>query len=171
MIAFGMKTTLVRYEDKYYNYKGVVGGESGNEEQNEDENGLAIGAYEAAFCADVSAAYIYEKSEKLLKKLRYAGSYRNDGLAIFNHRLSTKQAIHWLRRFQLQVDKLVGGSFFQFTAEVWNPPGNNESPTYLDTIDEETMSEEEWSKWKKKVKVVTEEAFPYLDMQDRKSVV
>eukprot|EP00957_Ditylum_brightwellii_P121530 9269201-Ditylum_brightwellii.AAC.1 len=80
MIAFGMKTTLVRYQDKYYNYKGVVGVGSENEEQNEDEN-----------------AYIYEKSEKLLKKLRYAGSYRDDGLAIFNRRMSTQQAIHWLR--------------------------------------------------------------------------
>eukprot|EP00957_Ditylum_brightwellii_P115700 8825392-Ditylum_brightwellii.AAC.1 len=79
-----MKTTLVQYKDEYYNYKGEVEVGSENEEQNEDENGLAIGAYEAAFWADVSAAYIYKKSEKLLKKLRYAGSYREDGLAIFN---------------------------------------------------------------------------------------
>eukprot|EP00957_Ditylum_brightwellii_P078581 5974486-Ditylum_brightwellii.AAC.1 len=48
------------------------------------------------------AIYIYEKSEKLLKKLRYTGSYHDDGLAIFNHRMSTWQAIHWLCRFQLQ---------------------------------------------------------------------
>eukprot|EP00957_Ditylum_brightwellii_P108870 8304507-Ditylum_brightwellii.AAC.1 len=96
MIAFGMKTTLVRYKDEYYNYKGVVEVGSENEEQSEDENGLAIGAYEAAFCADVSTAYVYKKSEKLLKKLGYAGSYHDNRLAIFNHRMSTRQAIHWL---------------------------------------------------------------------------
>eukprot|EP00957_Ditylum_brightwellii_P107396 8195023-Ditylum_brightwellii.AAC.1 len=52
MIAFGMKTTLVRFQDQYFNYKGVVGND---EEQNdEDNNGLAIGAFEVAFCADTS---------------------------------------------------------------------------------------------------------------------
>eukprot|EP00957_Ditylum_brightwellii_P120372 9184467-Ditylum_brightwellii.AAC.1 len=45
MIAFGMKTTLVQFQDKYYNYKGVVGSEE--EQENEDNNGLAIGAFEA----------------------------------------------------------------------------------------------------------------------------
>eukprot|EP00957_Ditylum_brightwellii_P150272 11444191-Ditylum_brightwellii.AAC.1 len=44
MIAFGMKTTL-----------GVVG--SGEEQENEDNNGLAIGAFGAAFCADTNATY------------------------------------------------------------------------------------------------------------------
>eukprot|EP00957_Ditylum_brightwellii_P127120 9692066-Ditylum_brightwellii.AAC.1 len=103
-------------------------------------------------------------SEQIFNKLRYAGSYHDDGLTIFKHRMSTRQAIHWLRRFQLQVDKLVGGSFFQFTAEVWNPPGDNESPTCPDTSDE-LLPDGEWNQWKKKVKVVTKEAFPYLDMQ------
>eukprot|EP00957_Ditylum_brightwellii_P019434 1466154-Ditylum_brightwellii.AAC.1 len=55
MIAFGMKATLIIYCDEYFNYKGVVG-ENVNDDD-EDENGLAIGAYEAAFCADVGATY------------------------------------------------------------------------------------------------------------------
>eukprot|EP00957_Ditylum_brightwellii_P166859 12700441-Ditylum_brightwellii.AAC.1 len=55
MIAFAMKTTLVRFQDQYYNYKGVVGSEE--ELENEDSNGLAIGAFEAAFCTDTSATY------------------------------------------------------------------------------------------------------------------
>eukprot|EP00957_Ditylum_brightwellii_P055787 4227407-Ditylum_brightwellii.AAC.1 len=50
MIAFGMKTTLVRFQDKYYNYKGVIGNDT--EKGSEDDNGLAIGAFEVAFCAD-----------------------------------------------------------------------------------------------------------------------
>eukprot|EP00957_Ditylum_brightwellii_P060969 4628435-Ditylum_brightwellii.AAC.1 len=112
-----MKTTLVRYQDEFYNYKGAIKEGRENEENSEDENGISIGAFKAAFCTDVGATYAYEMSEQIFNKLRYTGSYRDDGLAIFKHHMSTQQAIHWLRRFQLQVDKLVGGSFFQFTAE------------------------------------------------------
>eukprot|EP00957_Ditylum_brightwellii_P058327 4422315-Ditylum_brightwellii.AAC.1 len=50
MIAFGIKSTLICYTDEYFNYKGVI--EENNSDNNEDENGLAIGAYKAAFCAD-----------------------------------------------------------------------------------------------------------------------
>eukprot|EP00957_Ditylum_brightwellii_P029158 2203807-Ditylum_brightwellii.AAC.1 len=45
-----MKSTLIHYQDGYFNYKGVVGED--RNDNNKDENGLAIGAYEAAFCAD-----------------------------------------------------------------------------------------------------------------------
>eukprot|EP00957_Ditylum_brightwellii_P098257 7486461-Ditylum_brightwellii.AAC.1 len=55
MIAFGMKTTLVRFQDNYYNYKGVVGNDT--ETTNNNDNGLAIGAYKAAFCADAGATF------------------------------------------------------------------------------------------------------------------
>eukprot|EP00957_Ditylum_brightwellii_P003843 291853-Ditylum_brightwellii.AAC.1 len=45
MIAFGKKSTLICYRNEYFNYKGVVGEDrKGNDE---DKNGLAIGAYEA----------------------------------------------------------------------------------------------------------------------------
>eukprot|EP00957_Ditylum_brightwellii_P043030 3260106-Ditylum_brightwellii.AAC.1 len=53
MNAFRMKTTLMRFQDKYYNYKGVVGNEMA--ETNDDDDGLAISAFEAAFCADTGA--------------------------------------------------------------------------------------------------------------------
>eukprot|EP00957_Ditylum_brightwellii_P019121 1440662-Ditylum_brightwellii.AAC.1 len=36
MIAFGMKSTLIQYKDEYFNYKGVVGENESN--NNEDEN-------------------------------------------------------------------------------------------------------------------------------------
>eukprot|EP00957_Ditylum_brightwellii_P143074 10901119-Ditylum_brightwellii.AAC.1 len=55
MIAFGMKTMLVCFQNRYYNYKGVV--EEGSKMVNEDNNGLAIGAFESAFCADVALTY------------------------------------------------------------------------------------------------------------------
>eukprot|EP00957_Ditylum_brightwellii_P210776 15365384-Ditylum_brightwellii.AAC.1 len=58
----------------------------------------------------------------------------------------------------------MGGDFFQFTAEVWNPPTTSDLPTSLETINK-ILLEEEWKKWKKKVKLVAKETFPYLDMQ------
>eukprot|EP00957_Ditylum_brightwellii_P136981 10445829-Ditylum_brightwellii.AAC.1 len=45
MIAYGMQTTLTRLEDQYFNYKGTTGKDSG--EANADDNGLAIGLFEA----------------------------------------------------------------------------------------------------------------------------
>eukprot|EP00957_Ditylum_brightwellii_P197447 15043644-Ditylum_brightwellii.AAC.1 len=55
MIAFRMNATLICYRDGYFNYKGVV--EENRIDGNEDENGLAIGGYESAFCANVGATY------------------------------------------------------------------------------------------------------------------
>eukprot|EP00957_Ditylum_brightwellii_P150809 11482776-Ditylum_brightwellii.AAC.1 len=119
MIAFGMKTTLVRFQDNYYNYKGVV--ENDTETTNDDDNGLAIGAYEAAFCADAGATFVYEICENILDQMKYAGTYQDDGLTIFEGRNTTNETIRWLRNFQLKVNEVVRGTFFQFTAEVWNP--------------------------------------------------
>eukprot|EP00957_Ditylum_brightwellii_P189236 14403764-Ditylum_brightwellii.AAC.1 len=151
MIAFGMKSTLIRYKDEYFNYKGVVG--ENKNDTNKDENGLLIGLYEAAFCADVGTTYVYEMNKKILDKLRFSGAYRDDRLTIFNEHLSLRQVIHWFRQFQLRVNKLVGGDFFQFTAEVWSPATTDNPPDLLETINE-ILPKEEWKKWKKKVKLV-----------------
>eukprot|EP00957_Ditylum_brightwellii_P076484 5812905-Ditylum_brightwellii.AAC.1 len=98
--------TLVRFQDQYFNYKGVVGNE---EEQNdEDNNGLTIGAFEVTFCADTSATYIYEMCETIIMKLKCAGSYCDDGLAMFDGRRTMKQTVTWFRDFQLLVDEVVG---------------------------------------------------------------
>eukprot|EP00957_Ditylum_brightwellii_P096705 7365191-Ditylum_brightwellii.AAC.1 len=129
MVAFGMKTTLVQFQDKYYNYKGVV--ENDTEETNDDDNGLAIGAYEAAFCADTGATF-----------------------------KTTEEVIRWVCNFQLQVNKVVGGTFFQFTAEVWNPQKTQQLPT----VDEEIPTEE-WNFWAEKFTIIDDNSFPYLDMQ------
>ena len=67
MIAFGMKLTLIHSRDECFNYKGVIG-EDGNDNA-EDENGLVIGAYEVAFCADVGATYVYKINRKILDNL------------------------------------------------------------------------------------------------------
>eukprot|EP00957_Ditylum_brightwellii_P014199 1069460-Ditylum_brightwellii.AAC.1 len=119
MVAFGMKTTLVQFQDNYYNYKGVVGNDT--ETTNKDDNGLAIGAYEAAFCVDAGATFVYEMCENILDQMKYTGTYWDDGLTIFEGLKTTNETIRWLHNFQLKVNEVVRGTFFQFTAEVWNP--------------------------------------------------
>eukprot|EP00957_Ditylum_brightwellii_P096534 7351646-Ditylum_brightwellii.AAC.1 len=87
--------------------------------------------------------------KKILDKLCFARTYLDDGLTIFNEHLSLWQAILWLHRFQVKVNKLVGSGFFQFTAEVWSPPTIDNPHALLETIDE-ILPKEEWKKWKKK---------------------
>eukprot|EP00957_Ditylum_brightwellii_P159715 12156173-Ditylum_brightwellii.AAC.1 len=58
MIASGMQTTLTRFKNRYFNCKGAAGGDSN--EIDKDNNGLAIGSFKAAFCADLCAAYIFK---------------------------------------------------------------------------------------------------------------
>eukprot|EP00957_Ditylum_brightwellii_P004353 330371-Ditylum_brightwellii.AAC.1 len=107
MIASGMKTTLVRFQNEYCSYKGIV--EEGSKMDNKDNNGLAIGAFESAFCADVGAIYIYEMCENIIKKLLYVGTYHDDGLAIFEGQQSVNQTILWFCNFELQVDGVAEG--------------------------------------------------------------
>eukprot|EP00957_Ditylum_brightwellii_P159904 12171474-Ditylum_brightwellii.AAC.1 len=116
------------------------------EEANDDDNGLAIGAYEAAFCADTGATFVYEMCKTILGKMKYAGTYQDDGLTIFEGWKTIEEAIRWLRDFQLQVNKVVRGTFFQFTVEVWNPQKTQQLPT----VDEE-IPKEEWQFWAEKV--------------------
>eukprot|EP00957_Ditylum_brightwellii_P174428 13280725-Ditylum_brightwellii.AAC.1 len=102
---------------------------------NKDTNGLAIGVFKSAFCADVGATYIYEICENIIKKLLYAGTYHDDGLTILEGQQSIKQTILWLCNFQLQEED----------------------------EDLEELLPEEWAKWEEHVTVVEKEEFPYLD--------
>eukprot|EP00957_Ditylum_brightwellii_P169363 12890705-Ditylum_brightwellii.AAC.1 len=100
MIAFRMKTTLVRFHNEHYNYKGVV--ENGTRGRSEDGNGLVIGAFKAAFCVDTGTTFVYEIRENIIGKLKYAGTYQDDGLTIFDGRKTVQEAIKWVCDFQLQ---------------------------------------------------------------------
>eukprot|EP00957_Ditylum_brightwellii_P156679 11925546-Ditylum_brightwellii.AAC.1 len=91
MIAFGTKTTLVGFQDEYYNYKGVVGNDTDN--RSEDDNGLAIGAFKVAFCMDTCATFEYEMCENIIGELKYAGTYQDDGLSIFEGWKTVQKAI------------------------------------------------------------------------------
>eukprot|EP00957_Ditylum_brightwellii_P020144 1519194-Ditylum_brightwellii.AAC.1 len=78
MIAFGMQTTLTRFKDRYFNYRGAGGGN--RNEIDEDNNGLAIGSFEAAFCADLCATYIFKMQEQCFCHTIFKGIYRYGGL-------------------------------------------------------------------------------------------
>eukprot|EP00957_Ditylum_brightwellii_P008782 665915-Ditylum_brightwellii.AAC.1 len=71
---------LKQGEKKYHNYKGVVDEAADIEE--EDNNGLAIRAFEVGFCTDVGATFVYEMCEGFIDKLKYAGFHQDSGLAI-----------------------------------------------------------------------------------------
>ena len=71
-----------------------------------------------------------------------------------------QEAIKWVHDFQLQVNEVVGGTFFQFRAEVWNPLETEKLPT----IDEDIPAKE-WEFCVEKVTVINKNSFPYLDMQ------
>eukprot|EP00957_Ditylum_brightwellii_P005580 427274-Ditylum_brightwellii.AAC.1 len=64
LIKFEMRNTLVQYRGKYYAYKGAAKGQV----MGDKDVALAIGAYEAAFCADVVASYVFEMTETLVNK-------------------------------------------------------------------------------------------------------
>eukprot|EP00957_Ditylum_brightwellii_P051945 3940216-Ditylum_brightwellii.AAC.1 len=86
MIVFGMQTTLTRFRDRYFNYRGVAG-EKENE-IDEDNNGLTIGSFKSAFCADLCATYIFEMRERCFHYTKFKGIYRDDGLVIFLGKLT-----------------------------------------------------------------------------------
>eukprot|EP00957_Ditylum_brightwellii_P212192 15367055-Ditylum_brightwellii.AAC.1 len=52
--------------------------------------------------------------EKHFRTSLYKGIYCDDKISIL-------YLIQWLQRFQAAVIKLIGGVFFQFTMEIWNP--------------------------------------------------
>eukprot|EP00957_Ditylum_brightwellii_P118966 9073594-Ditylum_brightwellii.AAC.1 len=103
--------------------------------------------------------------ETIIEKLKYAGSYQDNGLAIFDERKTVQQTVTWLHDFQLLADEVVGGTYFQFTTKVWKPLEASNKPTSADELESDKMLLGEWERWREKAKVIEENAFPYLDMQ------
>ena len=55
LIQFSMFSTFVTFQDNYFEYKG--------QGRDPDNQGLTIGRYESAFCADLVASRILEKCQ------------------------------------------------------------------------------------------------------------
>eukprot|EP00957_Ditylum_brightwellii_P178977 13633821-Ditylum_brightwellii.AAC.1 len=58
IVQFRLKSTLIQFKGKYYVYKGATKGK----ELSDEDVALAIGAYEAAFLADIVASYVFEET-------------------------------------------------------------------------------------------------------------
>ena len=65
LICFGMRSTLISFDGKYYEYHGGK----------KEEKGLAIGGYELDFLANLVTSYLYEKSKVLINPTSYHGIY------------------------------------------------------------------------------------------------
>eukprot|EP00957_Ditylum_brightwellii_P173391 13201509-Ditylum_brightwellii.AAC.1 len=128
LIKFGMRNTLVQYHSKYYAYKGAAKGQV----MGDEDVALAIGAYEAAFCADVVASYVFEMTEVMFMQTQYRGIYRDN--------------------------RIVGGSFLQFTTKVWKPTAFQDEFNMLHKGETRNSPE---AKWLKQVKVILEMNFRF----------
>ena len=63
LIAFGMSSTLLTFEEKYYEY-----GEKGIETK-----GIAISGYKSAFLADLVVSYLFEECKNQFKEVQLKG--------------------------------------------------------------------------------------------------
>ena len=99
-----MSSTLITFQDKYFKYKG--------HSRDPDNQGLAINKYKSASLANLVASYILEKYLKEFKNTLYHGIYRDDGLIVFNSKLTQHQITHWLMKFQKQANHHAGEPFY-----------------------------------------------------------
>ena len=111
MINFGMASCLITFNGKYFEYQG---------KGNNNNKGLAIGGYESAFLADLVASYLLEKTKKIFINTHYHGIYCNDGFVAFKGNQKIEELRNWLQKFQQSINKITGGTFLQFTMEVWD---------------------------------------------------
>ena len=117
IVQFGMKSTLIQFQGRYYVYKGAAK----VREILEEDVALAIGAYKLAFLANIMASYVFEETEGCFVKCIFRGIYRDDGLVIFTGKWTRMQIACWLSQYQTLVNRIVEGDYLQFTMEVWSP--------------------------------------------------
>ncbi len=138
MMKFSMANTLVQFREKYYEY-GV--------EEDPMERPLTIGGYDSAFYADLVGSYILELAKDKFRSTRFFGIYRDDGNLVFEGDKSTEELKDWLFDFQAEVNRITDSDDLQFTMDIWKP------------------GEQSRELVPKKMNVIGEESFPYLDMK------
>mgnify|MGYP001787478984 FL=1 len=141
LIKFGMQHTLITFIDKYYEYDG---------DKNPEEKGLTIGGYESAWLADLVGSYILAHTKSHFRNSKYYGLYRDDGIAVFNNKLSYDDISKWRSKFQKSVNRLAGGTYLQFTCSVWLDQSRRELPP----IQDDQM-----------ISIESDNYFPYLDTE------
>eukprot|EP00957_Ditylum_brightwellii_P087452 6657029-Ditylum_brightwellii.AAC.1 len=165
LVKFGMKSTLIRFRDHYYQYKGAAGASA-----NDEDIGLVIDGYKSAFFANLVASYLLKKMENQFIETIIKGIYFDDGLMVFSGIMGKMMLRQWRNKFQQQINIITGGDFLKFTVEIWMPPTINKRtgstlPCILEE-DENDNNEEHITKDEMNaVKVVAKPSFPFLDMQ------
>jgi hypothetical protein len=69
-----MGSTLITFEDKYFEYDG---------DRDVNDKGLTIGGYESAWLADLVTAFVLESTAQFFNEAVYDGIYIDDGLVVF----------------------------------------------------------------------------------------
>jgi len=64
-------------------------------------------------------AYILDNTKSHLRKTKYYGLYRDDGISVFNNKLSSYNILKWRTKFKNSVNRLAGGNYLQFTYSMW----------------------------------------------------
>eukprot|EP00957_Ditylum_brightwellii_P089963 6851219-Ditylum_brightwellii.AAC.1 len=118
IVKFGMKSALIRFRDKYYKYNGL----EGKDNVCDKDIRLDIGGYKSAFLANIVVSYLFEMTNAHFAKAITRGIYHDDGLVVFKGCQTPRQIRQWLKRFQQSINNITGGTYLQFTTEVWNLP-------------------------------------------------
>jgi len=66
MLKFGMGSTLITFEGKYWEYGG---------DKDIYDKGLTIGGYESAWLADLVAAYVLENTQSFFEEAKFDGFF------------------------------------------------------------------------------------------------
>ena len=140
MIRFAMGHTLITFRGKYFEY---------GSNKDLDSKGLTIGGYESAWLADLVACFLLEKCSDAFEPwlVDCYRIYRDDGFLIMHSKRYIEDVCSWLTRFQQGVNFHAGCTALQFTATVWR--------------EGETARISPCGK----VSSVSENAFPFLDME------
>jgi len=82
-----------------------------------EEKGLTKGGHESAWLTDLVGAYILDNTKSHFRKTKcyWCKLYRDDGIAVFNNKLSYDDMLKWRTKFQNSVvHRLAGGNCLQF---------------------------------------------------------
>jgi hypothetical protein len=129
MVKFIMANTLIQFNGAYYEYGSNV---------DVNNNGLMTGEFESAFFADLVAAWILENTEEHMTDVMFDGVYRDDGILVFNKKVTNEEIVSWRNNFQASVNRLTQSEHLQCTVDIWDPDAHV---------------------------ICTNDVFPYLDME------
>jgi hypothetical protein len=79
----------------------------------------------------------------------FDGVYRDDGILVFNKKVTADEIVSWRNNFQASVNRLTQSEHLQFTVDIWDP----DAPAGSVSSDPNFVT------------ICTNDVFPYLDME------